>query len=395
MHSILRLSVFGCVLGVANAKWFKRSSEAENWVPARPTYDVADLDPAGWSPKPTAAPGANLAEMELRKRAGTSTCGYYASYSSSAAIVCVNQASCVVNDGEQAMGCCTSANVADCLVATACIESSRASLYTASDLALTILCTSAAYPNCVTYSYDAADALYPGYSALGCGVVEAVYSVEYYPPVLGSAKTASTTRTSSKTSTSTTTSSSHSASTASTTSSTSTPTPTPASSGTAVGPIVGGVVGGVGGIALIAAAIFFFVRYSKRKKAADAPPPGPQTFPPNTYPPAPGGPPMGQAPPQFAPYGYAAVPVDNRESMAPSSYLGPSPTKGQFDGRNPAHISPSGSPAFHDPQYAYHQVPPPGQQYQYPISSQPGVYQQAHVAELPTSASDRELRELE
>lgn len=81
MPSVLRITAFGCAVAVASAKWTKRSDDTERWEPARETDAVMNMEAAGWTPKPTQAPAAELVEMELMKRAGTSTCGYYSGYS--------------------------------------------------------------------------------------------------------------------------------------------------------------------------------------------------------------------------------------------------------------------------------------------------------------------------
>ncbi|KAI0122963.1 hypothetical protein BJ170DRAFT_687672 [Xylariales sp. AK1849] len=423
MPSMLRLSVFGCAIALTNAKWFRRGDETPSWEPAKETDRIAELDPAVWTPKPTPAPGANLVEMELRKRAGTSTCAYYAGYSSSAAIVCLNQASCVVQDSDRAIGCCNSANIQNCKVPTTCVESSHATSYAGLNLDFTVLCTESAYPYCVTYSYDTYDPLFAGYSAFGCGDVWGVYSVEYYAPALGSASLSSSSRTSpvssrttSSTGPSSTSSSRSSTTTSSTTSSTTPSTATPISQPTSqtqttpIGAIVGGVVGGIGGIALIVAGILLCLRHSKKNKGTP-PPQAPPTQTTNLYSPGPDGPgsgaplygqtppPMGQVPQQFAGYppaGFAAV--DNRTSTAPSSYFPQSP-KSQYDSVTTVPISPSVSPPLQDHAYP---SPPAGQQLQYPTyNTSPAQHYQPHnpqqhsrAMELPTSAPDRELREL-
>ncbi|KAK6080147.1 glutamyl-tRNA synthetase-like protein [Seiridium cupressi] len=415
MPSLSRLSAFGCAIAIAGAKWIKNIDESETWEPAQETEGIMNLDPAGWTPKPTAAPGANLVEMELRKRAGTSTCGYYAGYSSSAAVICQGSASCILNSGDMAVGCCGSADVDDCSIPTVCVPSRSASAYTASNLDYTLLCTSSAYPNCVTYSYDRYDAQYAGYSALGCGADAATYSVEFYAPELGSAlsntgQSSSSTQTSTSTTSSTTSPSSSTTSTGTTSSSstripggqtTSPPAGSNSSSGSSTGAIVGGVVGGVGGLALIGLGIFFLVRHLKKNKnkAGSTPPPAAPAQNNVYYSPGPGpdpslygqSPQMGQAPQQFSGYPPAGfVAADHRTSMAPT-YFSQSPKPSHYDSVSTAPVSPTGSPppVGYTPPLAggmqsQHQSysPPPPQQYQ---SYNP---QHGHASELPTGRPD-------
>ncbi|KAI1864585.1 uncharacterized protein JN550_008872 [Neoarthrinium moseri] len=432
---MLRLSVISCAVAVANAKWFNGRDEPPSWQPAEETQVSPDLATNGWTPKPTPAPGARFLERELAKRASTNTCGYYAGYSSSAAVICQNAAQCIVNDSDMAMGCCRSSDIQDCQIATVCIESASASRYTGLD-SYAIFCTSSEYPSCVTYSYDNFDPLYAGYSALGCGAESGVYSVEYYPPALGSAVSGSSRRTS-KTSTRTSASvqttggsltskgnagatgkSSTTTGSATGAGQTTSPTAEPAAqpSGPNTGAIVGGVVGGLAGLALIVTGIFLLVRHSQKNKDGGAPPPGPPAQTTSYYAPGPGPDQSvyGQPPPMdqtqhyaaYAPAGFAAV--DNRSSMAPSTYFAQSPKPSQYD--NSISVSPTGSPPPQSVDNAYQgamagYTPPPGgqQQPQYQAYTPPPAQQyqaynphtaHAHAHELPTSRPDEELREL-
>lgn len=146
MNILSMLSVLGYAVSAVDAKWTKRSHETERWEIARETNGVMNMDPTTWTPKPTAVPGANLVEMELMKRAGTSTCGYYAEYTSckcdsldsvethadrnvAAAVICQGTAQCIVNDLDSAVGCCRSSDAEDCTIPTACLPSQIASLY--------------------------------------------------------------------------------------------------------------------------------------------------------------------------------------------------------------------------------------------------------------------------
>ncbi|ETS80119.1 hypothetical protein PFICI_07648 [Pestalotiopsis fici W106-1] len=429
MASISRLTILGCVAAVARAQFVKRGTETERWEPARETDGIMNLDPMGWTPKPTSAPEANAVEKELRKRDGTSTCGYYSGYSSSAAVVCQGSAQCIVNDWDAVMGCCASADINDCNIYTSCLPSRSAASFSGTYSDYTLFCTESDYPNCVTYSYDSYDPLYAGYSALGCGYAAGVYSVEYYAPILGSALTGSsttrTTHTSSKTRSSATSgddslpgSTSASSSSMSTTSSGSTSTSTAAaaassSSGGSTGAIVGGVVGGIAGLGLLALGIFFLIRQHNKNKQQQQPPPPAQNngyFPPPQQP-SPGphdsmygsGQQMAQASPQqFAGYPQAAYMPgqDPRASMAPSTYYDPhSPKPSQYDSMMTGSVSPTGSPPppAHTPPLAAGVHQP--QQYQAYNPAQAGQY--AHynqpygqVAELPASRPDGELREL-
>ncbi|KAF7514859.1 hypothetical protein G7054_g14938 [Neopestalotiopsis clavispora] len=90
MASVSRLAILGCVAAVARAQFVKRGTETESWRPARETDGSNNLDPLGWTPKPTSAPEANAVEKELRRRDGTSTCGYYSGYSSSPSLTIPN-----------------------------------------------------------------------------------------------------------------------------------------------------------------------------------------------------------------------------------------------------------------------------------------------------------------
>ncbi|KAI0168006.1 hypothetical protein BJ166DRAFT_521283 [Pestalotiopsis sp. NC0098] len=420
MASIWRWTVLGCAVTAASAQFVKRGTQTtERWEPARQTdIGIMPMDPRGWTPRPTSAPDSGAVARELLRRDGTSTCGYYTGYSSSAAVVCQGSAQCIVNSYDSAMGCCGSADVGACQIYTSCLGSTEVStVVSATGFDYTLLCTETDYPNCVTYSYDQYDPLYAGYSALGCGVEQGVYAVEYYAPFLGSAVTGSTRKTSSRTRTTATSgggdgvagSTSASSSSTKTGGATSTAAAAAAgsSSGNNTGAIVGGVVGGVAGLALIALGIFFLVRHLNKKKGANAaqqqtppaqnayyaapgqPSPGPG-YDPSVY--GPGGPQMSQQ--QFAggypPQGGAAY--DPRASMAPSTYYSHAGSP-KYDNAATGPISPAGSPPpmAHTPSTGDYQAYNPAQgSAQYAHYNQ----QQGHIAELPASRPDGELREL-
>ncbi|KAI1391537.1 uncharacterized protein F4822DRAFT_397032 [Hypoxylon trugodes] len=249
-----------------------------NWGPADISIGVAGIDPEGWTPKPTAPPGAKPYDLELRRRqrttatptttiattaittsASTDTCGYPLDNLSEPVVSCTGSNYCYANARYGAAGCCSSANRRDCIVPTTCIESQP----TATN-ARTLACTDATAPRCMTYLYAANFGEFlDGFSFLACGTSAGSSSIA--PPQ----SSATTTSDSSTTSSDATSSDTSTATSASPSSTSSTPPIVAAStsSGNRTGAIVGGVIGGVAGLALIAAAIILCLRYRKRKAA--------------------------------------------------------------------------------------------------------------------------------
>ncbi|KAH8658113.1 hypothetical protein BX600DRAFT_514630 [Xylariales sp. PMI_506] len=402
MHSsssLLQLGVVGCTISGASARWFKGSDSSESWTPAVETPVVNYLDGSGWSPKPTSAPLAYVLEDELRRRQDkVNTCGYFSGYSSSAAVICLGDNTCIINTLESVVGCCDSAAVTDCHIVTTCIPSSAAASYSTIDYDFTRVCLSASYPYCVTYSYDRADATYGGYVAYGCGDSPGMfYTVEATAPgdTVVIAPTSSFPSSIPKSSTATSTS-------VPTIITTSNDNNGGGGSTTPIAPIVGGVVGGVGGIALLVAAVTLIHRRKNRKPAqpgaggaAPYPPPS------GPLPSIPGQPqhtpPMGQV--YSAGAGAAAYSPNsfdthnNRGSVAQSTYSPLSPGKSVYETTSSVvPVSPVGSPPpqtlhphFTGASYFQQQQQPPAYN---PLGVQP-----VHV-ELPTTAPQSEPREL-
>jgi hypothetical protein len=159
---------------------------------------------------------------------------------------------------------------------------------------------------------------------------------------------------------------------------------------------VGGVVGGIAAIALIILGVFFLIRHKKKDSEAGS---NSGTAPINTNsPPNLGGPPSGSPVTQMSQkqpvspnpnqgfYGQAGLgaagftPVDNRTSVAPSSYN----TGGQFDNS----ISPPASPPpqTHSPVSTYQQqnTPPPVGPYDPYAQQAPATYQSAPSSGYPS-----------
>lgn len=272
--------------------------------------------------------------------------------------------------------------------------------------------TSSEYPNCVTYLYVGIN--YSGYTLHGCGAIAATETVYFDATDTGTGTGFGTT-----TSTTSSTSSSSSIASSTTTSTSSSAAPTTTSGGgggggghssTNVGAIVGGVVGGVGAIALAALVGFFIYRKTQKDKANIGSASGAAAAPPQGNYPSPGPKDGGMYGPQGAqqqlynPQNMGAagfVPVDNRQSMKPSTY-DPSMTNSPPDSPPP--------PQSHSPPYGGHPISsvsgPPmhdgvsptsgygAQQGYYQGYAQPAGEQQHVMYELPTMRPDGELREL-
>ncbi|KAI0112700.1 hypothetical protein F4776DRAFT_346868 [Hypoxylon sp. NC0597] len=272
MTSALRLASLSYAIARVDASllFWSGNHDAGNWGPARDTVGAAELDPVGWTPKPTAPPGAKPLDHDLRRRQqttteiNTATCGYAIDNSSAPAISCSDGAYCFQARG--VAGCCSEANRRNCRIPTACVESIRSSSYTSNSE--TLLCTDTAQPRCVTYLYNADffGNLY-GVSFLACGEEAGSSTIATSPPP-GWTPT-STTPGSLSTSSDPTGPVTITVFPSSTPSSSTTPAAAAATSNNSsrTGKIVGGVIGGVAGLALIIAALFFLLRYRRRKAA--------------------------------------------------------------------------------------------------------------------------------
>ncbi|KAI0376651.1 hypothetical protein F5Y04DRAFT_200014 [Hypomontagnella monticulosa] len=286
MTSALRLATLSTAIACANASLlFWSGHHAGNWGPAKDTVGPAELDPVGWTPKPTAPPGAKPFDFELRRRQQTTTitaaatCGFPVDNKSAPAITCDAGAYCFEVAADAAAGCCTEQNRRDCKVPTTCLETRRQASQTDSG---TLFCDDPSRPRCVTYLYDANFfENFNGVSFLACGEEAGSSKIATSPPVGWTPTTAVATSAQS------TSSSASSSSTNTDPTNVVTVTVTPSvgpSSSTApsvvdtgnsgtnrVGVIVGGTIGGVAGVALIIAALFFLLR--RRRKAGTEPKP--------------------------------------------------------------------------------------------------------------------------
>ncbi|KAI0157235.1 hypothetical protein GGR57DRAFT_60589 [Xylariaceae sp. FL1272] len=276
-----RLTALSCcaVAGaVADARLFEaRSGGAGDWAPATPT-EAATPNPEGLRPPSTTSEPERPSEWELRRRradTNSSTCGFVLNGVDNEAITCDADSRCNFNRREDVVGCC-SMNAGSCEVHTSCIDSTR-SLATVGPL--TTSCGDSDRPYCVTYTYavDFFHTLY-GASFVGCAAKEATdgYEIGTSPGPLTTTATptaATVTVTFTPSSDSTTT--------------TATPTPGASSSdkpsrSNHVGAIVGGVIGGLAGLALIVAAILFFLyRRKRRLREEEANPPLGRKMPPS------------------------------------------------------------------------------------------------------------------
>ncbi|XXH00757.1 hypothetical protein Hte_007108 [Hypoxylon texense] len=83
MTSVLRLASLSYAIALVDASFlsFWPDRDADNWGPATQTAGLTEIDPVGWTPKPTAPPGAKPLNFDLRRRQQTtassaSTCGF-------------------------------------------------------------------------------------------------------------------------------------------------------------------------------------------------------------------------------------------------------------------------------------------------------------------------------
>ncbi|OTA67927.1 hypothetical protein K449DRAFT_388724 [Hypoxylon sp. EC38] len=274
MTSALRLASLSYAIARVDASllFWSRNHDAGNWGPARDTVGAAGLDPVGWSPKPTAPPGAKPLDHDLRRRQqtttviNTATCGYPVDNTSAPAISCSDGAYCFQARG--VAGCCSEANRRNCRLPTACVESTRSSSYTSNSD--TLLCTDTAQPRCVTYLYNADffENLY-GVSFLACGEEAGSSTIATSPPPGWTPTSDISTTGSLSTSSDPTGPVTITVFPSGTPSSSTTPAAAAVtgSNSNRTGKIVGGVIGGLAGLALIIALLFFFLRYRRRKAA--------------------------------------------------------------------------------------------------------------------------------
>ncbi|KAI0157881.1 hypothetical protein GGR52DRAFT_179861 [Hypoxylon sp. FL1284] len=416
MTSVLRLATLSYAVGLVDASLLARTDRhAENWGPARQTAGLSDTDPVGWTPKPTAPPGAKPLDFDLRRRqqsaSSPDTCGYPTDNISAPAITCSDGAYCHAMQVQNVAGCCTEANRRNCRVPTTCIESTRSQA--SQSAAGTLFCNDPARPRCVTYLYDA-DFFenLNGYSFLACGTrgEEASSTIGTTPPpgwlsITESAEPSTPEPTSESTSEPSTTESGPTNQVTVTVFPSPTVVTQASSSGTGVsrtGAIVGGTVGGVAGLALIIVAIFLLSRHRRRRGERAKEVEGSPPYPRRSYPAVsvyPSGLPeqqynsdfYGELPPQMAqsstqhmtgypppPSGYdepVAVPREIRRPTRPPTFVPGSPKPNEDDIVSPItpgdELNPVDDPATYtwisnptpppQSEYAPYSPPPPAQ----------------------------------
>ncbi|KAL7625781.1 hypothetical protein AAE478_005004 [Parahypoxylon ruwenzoriense] len=274
MTSALRLATLSYAIAYVDAAFSIRTGhDAKNWGPTRQTVGLTEMDPAGWTPKPTAPPGAKPFDIELRRRqqsTSAATCGFPTNDISDPAINCNDGEYCIAMSWLGAAGCCSELNHRDCEIPTTCIESRPSQSFQSSN-SMTLTCSERARPHCVTYLYDANffENLY-GISFLACGSEAGSSTIATSPPP-GWSPTSGTTTELSSASGGPTNAVTITVFPGDNPSSSSTPAVASGSgsSPTRVGAIVGGVIGGVVGLSLIVAAILLFLRYRKKKREED------------------------------------------------------------------------------------------------------------------------------
>ncbi|RYP77129.1 hypothetical protein DL771_001419 [Monosporascus sp. 5C6A] len=347
MASLVRLTALGCAIATVNARWSESSDDAQSWNPALETGQNTDPDPPGWTPKPTPAPGSNNIGLELRQdddyfiaTCATRFISTWGGIIQEYPITCRTGSFCSADEENERVGCCSELDAAGCIVPITCVE-----------FALPLFGPNPSTMYCSSFEYYTTDT----------GLITSIPPITDPPPeTTGLAP-------------STTSLSSSSSSSEAPTAITVTVEPTRpslvaqdarASNSSRTGAIVGGVVGGLGGIALIAAVIFFLYR-RKNKAKPEAPPdyitplgptyyPGPEDPPlhPNQY--GSSSQSMAQPTQHDAPgTGYplvsypptAAVPVDRHANGAPSPYYPMSPKTAEDDAAvSPIASTPSVSP---------------------------------------------------
>ncbi|KAL0944029.1 uncharacterized protein CTRU02_201916 [Colletotrichum truncatum] len=432
MDRLIQLGALACLYLGAESKALRWQDDTPSWSPPRETIAAMDMMELGISPVPTAAPDPANVELKLAKRVrGDDTCGYI-SGESTASIYC-EVGTCVINSFYSVVGCCASATMSDCRIATGCLPSSSSRFYTTSD-SLMLFCNAASATECATYVYS--DPVFTRYTLYNCNSVEKRVVVYANPttPAGGNSQTRSPITDPTNTPSPTTISPGPATTSA-------TPPPTGGGSSTPTGAIVGGVVGGLAAIGLIIFGVVFLLRKKKKNNGpgdnnnGQVPPvaynpqqPQPGQQPPQMYqaPPPQQPSPGGYAPPAPGVYPTGFAPVDNRQSMLKQPY---DVTTGNYEQNNgisppasPPPVSPSptyqsGVPAYvqsqgNGPSPTQAGYPPPQQQQQQggyynapPVQTQQQPHQQqttthahhphhSYASELPATRGDGELREL-
>ncbi|KAI1772932.1 hypothetical protein F4818DRAFT_128854 [Hypoxylon cercidicola] len=292
MTSVLRLATLSYAIALVDAGFlFWSDRDAGNWGPAKHTAGLTEIDPVGWTPKPTAPPGAKPLDLDLRRRQQTvmNTCGYPADNISAPAITCSNGEYCHAMEWQSVAGCCSEANRRDCRVPTTCIESTRSQ--SSRPDSRTLVCDDPARPRCVTYLYDASFfENFNGYSFLACGSdgEAASSAIGTTPPPGWLLTTESAEPSTSELSTTGTGTTNPVTITVFPSTSSSTSATVVAEAGNSrasrTGAIVGGTIGGVAGLALIFAAIFFCLRYRRRRGGGAKEVVGSPPYPSRSYP---------------------------------------------------------------------------------------------------------------
>ncbi|KAI0893233.1 hypothetical protein F4806DRAFT_200262 [Annulohypoxylon nitens] len=282
MTPALRLATLSYAIALVDGSllfWSGGRRDAGNWGPATHTATVGGAaaaaatgkDPVGWiPPQPTAPPGAKPLDIELRRRQGTTTitsaatCGFPVSSTNESAISCDNGEYCFENQFASVAGCCGEANRRDCRVPTTCIESSRSATYSSDPK--TLICNDTAKPHCVTYLYNANffENLY-GVSFLACGEDAGSSTIATSPPPGWSPTSDISTTAESPIPVDPSDPVTVTVFPTGGASSSATPVAAGDTSKSKTGAIAGGVVGGVAGLALIVAALFFLIRYLRRR----------------------------------------------------------------------------------------------------------------------------------
>ncbi|KAI1767491.1 hypothetical protein GGR53DRAFT_112856 [Hypoxylon sp. FL1150] len=370
MTSVLRLATLSYAIALVDASfslWPDRDAGGNgngyNWGPAKQTAGLTEIDPVGWTPKPTAPPGATPfdldldLDLDLRRRQSTTissaaTCGFPADNISAPAITCTNGEYCLAMQWQSVAGCCSESNRRDCRVPTTCVESSTQTATTTQTDSRTLVCDDPAKPHCVTYLYNA-DFFenLNGFSFLACGSSgEAASSTIGTTPPPGWLSTIpgsghSTTSGPSTTGTEPTNAVTITVFPGTSSSASSTPIAA-ATSGSGVsrtGAIVGGTVGGCAGLALILAAIFFFLRYRRRRgaegKGIESSPPYPR----RSYPAA-SVYPSGLPEPQYTSDFYGELPPQMAQSSTQHMTGYPPPTTFEHEHNYESHYEPHYEP---------------------------------------------------
>jgi len=277
-------------------------SNALPWTEAQQTH-VYEEHP--WSPRPTIVP-TDPARLFKRDSVDPAICGWIGGNSASAA-TCSFGSTCVHDTIHGVVGCCATSGPCTAGVYTSCIDMNSNGWTPNSGLQDNGIYTCSGTAVCYKNTYAG------GYYQYGCGesswatTVETTYSgqptdmllqqvftgIQFTPTTAPTTTSSSTSTSSSRTTTSssssTTTSTSSSSSKSSSTSASSTlPTAskvptntgssTPSASAAAIskksntGAVIGGVIGGVAGLAIIGAALFWFLRRKQAQKQGRAGP---------------------------------------------------------------------------------------------------------------------------